>query len=62
VSTPSLDGVVSSAAIADDDLVSIEHDIFHSAGRDLIRVYCAEEFLTQGPRPLAAVGAGCPGR
>jgi hypothetical protein len=41
--------------------VSVELDGFHPAGRDLIGAYCADELVTQGPHPLAAVGAGCPG-
>jgi hypothetical protein len=40
--------------------VSFKLDDFHPAGRDLITAYCADELVTQGPRPLAAVGAGCP--
>ncbi len=61
VPAASLDGVVSSAAIADDDLEPLDLDRFHPARRDLIRVYCANELVTQGSRPLAATGVSCPG-
>jgi hypothetical protein len=61
VSAASLDGVIGSAAIADDDLASVELDGLHPARRDFIGADCADEFITQGPHPLAAIGAGCPG-
>jgi hypothetical protein len=43
VSAALLDGVVSSAAIADNDLMSVEPDGFHPAGRDLIRADCGNK-------------------
>ena len=62
VSAASLDGVVSPVAIADDDLPPAELDGFHAARRDRIGADCGDELVTHGPRPLAKVGGGCPGR
>ncbi len=58
VSAAALDGIVTSTAIADDDLASVQFDGFHPAGGDLIGANCADKLVTQGPHPLAAVGAG----
>jgi hypothetical protein len=61
VSAAPLNGVEGAAAIADDDLVSVELDGFHPAERDLIRADRGNKLVTQGPRPLVAVEAGCRG-
>ena len=62
VSAASLNGVVSSAAITNHDLAPRKLDRFHPARGDLFGADCADELVTQGPRPLAAVGAGCSGQ
>jgi len=62
MSAAPLDGVISSVAITDDDLVPIELDGLHPPGRDLIGADCGDELVTHGPLPLAGVAAGCPGR
>jgi hypothetical protein len=52
VSTASLDGIVTSAAIADDDFMSLEFDGFHPAGCELIGAYSKEK-STLGAKLLA---------
>jgi len=62
VSAASLDGIKVTAAIADDNLLAVEFNGFHSATRNLIGTDGTDEIVTQGPRPLATVEAGYPGR
>jgi len=46
VAAASLDGVVLSTAVADGDLVSVEFDGFHPAGRHFAGVYRPNELFT----------------
>jgi hypothetical protein len=52
-----LDGVVLSAAIADNDLISDEFDGFHPTGGDFTGAYRTNELFTQDPPPSVTVEA-----
>ena len=62
VSAASLDGIKSAAAIADNNLLAVEFNGFHSARRYLIGTDGTDEIISQGPRPSATVEEGYPGR
>jgi hypothetical protein len=57
VTTSPLDGVVGSAAVAHDDLSSIEVDGFHPPRRYFVGAYRTYEFVTHGPHPSGLVAA-----